>query len=129
MGWLTPPLAATSRERWLRWVSIGWLPVWFVGYLYLFRGSRMAFQAKYFLGYLGVLYLVGYAVRSLRGKAKERGRRLLQTRGYAVCPGCLYDLAGVAATGQCPECGRAYGPDDLRHTWQSAYEARDRWIF
>ena len=37
-----------------------------------------------------------------------------------LCPNCAYDLRDSAATGTCPECGRAYEHEAVRAQWLDA---------
>jgi hypothetical protein len=46
--------------------------------------------------------------------------RLCQS-GCRLCPECDYDLSACPASGDCPECGRAYTPQSLKKHWESLY--------
>ncbi len=50
-------------------------------------------------------------------RVQHRLVRTLREGDYRYCPGCCYDLRGVADPGVCPECGRPYSRADLAEDW------------
>ncbi|HYD01054.1 MAG TPA: hypothetical protein VEB22_07490 [Phycisphaerales bacterium] len=56
---------------------------------------------------VGILALVYY--RWVRAYARRHDGE--------ICTGCNYPLKGLAAPGNCPECGRPFGPDRHRSFW------------
>ena len=127
MAWLSPPPVATSRERWLRrfWLVFPW--AWIAGFC-AWRFSIAGPNFALTIGYLGTLYAVMLALRALRRRAKMRGRPVLKEQDYRICPECSYSLGGLEPIGRCRECGRIYSLEELRLTWQIAYDSR-HWLY
>lgn len=70
------------------------------------------------------LLLVGVGLLLMK-RSERRARQLIRSGQVGVCPGCCYSLAGLDASGDCPECGVSYSPETLQQRWAVQYNMWD----
>jgi predicted RNA-binding Zn-ribbon protein involved in translation (DUF1610 family) len=112
------PRAAWSIIRWWLLLSLATLATMFI-MLALNAGGLGSRSVFYWMGFaIGPLFLVGHLVLSRR---MERLRKRLHAADWRLCTQCGQSLEGLAASGTCPECGRAYTVEQLRADWSRLF--------
>lgn len=67
------------------------------------------------LGWTAASLQVGGLLLIWRGRVRYNTH--LRRHGFALCPGCGYDLSAPRRAAHCPECGRAFGPKGFIREW------------
>lgn len=73
-----------------------------------------------------LIVLLVIVISNLRTRVLRAELRSIEQRGYRVCLGCRYALTDLPEKGTCPECGEAYDPALLEHSWRWTYSRRGR---